>query len=547
MRNLRLQTKLLLLCAFLLTITLIVGVTAYISSQGVSAEYETLISKTLSKEALINKYHENFLKIRMNLRNLGLPGIPKAEAEASEKSVLEGLREISEIRKEYESLGYTNGQKELYDKYLEAWKNFEAVGSRILAYNKAGTAESKAKMVEIFFGDCPKFANIYMAATKDLIAFHHEEVRSSSASAQAIASRGMTVNLLTILVGVLTGLLLGFFFSRSLSRSLQTVSREIALAAEQTSVGSQNLSSASSQLSSASTEAAASLEETVASLEELSSMVKLNTSNAQQANSLSQKSKEAAEHGEVEISKLITSMSVMVSGSKKIEEIINVIDDIAFQTNLLALNAAVEAARAGEQGKGFAVVAEAVRTLAQRSAAAAKDISSLIKDNVEKSETGAKTASTSGEVLKEILTSVKKVADLNSEISVGSEEQSHGLEQISKAMNQLDIATQDNAASSEKVSASSEEMSQQGKNLSKLVSDLEGIINGGGQSAEETPAFKIVKVKSAFKQQSELRSPRPVSRKPHVAGTKTSASKEAIPFDEASDTEDRKISDSMEF
>lgn len=195
-------------------------------------------------------------------------------------------------------------------------------------------------------------------------------------------------------------------------------------------------------------------------------------------------------------------MEGIASGSKKIEEIITVIDDIAFQTNLLALNAAVEAARAGEQGKGFAVVAEAVRNLAQRSASAAKDITTLIQDNVSQSENGAKVAGQSGTVLRDIVTSVKKVADLNSEISAASQEQSSGLEQISKAMNQLDQATQGNAASSEEVAASSEEMSAQAVMLADLASDLHTLIQGEGSGnakpAAKTPK-KLAVVKSVSK------------------------------------------------
>ena len=171
-------------------------------------------------------------------------------------------------------------------------------------------------------------------------------------------------------------------------------------------------------------------------------------------------------------------MSVMAKSSQKIEEIINVIDDIAFQTNLLALNAAVEAARAGEQGKGFAVVADAVRNLAQRSAAAAKDINVLIKENVVSTEEGVSIADTSGTVLKEIVNSVKKVADLNSEISAASQEQANGIEQISKAMNHLDQAIQTNASSSEEVASSAEEMSSQSVSLKEMVNSLRQFVNG---------------------------------------------------------------------
>jgi Methyl-accepting chemotaxis protein len=234
-----------------------------------------------------------------------------------------------------------------------------------------------------------------------------------------------------------------------------------------------DLSGSSSALSAASTESAASLEETVASLEELSSMIKLNADNAKLASDLSQVSKSSAQEGSAEISALMTSMQNIVKSSKKIEEIIIVIDDIAFQTNLLALNAAVEAARAGEQGKGFAVVADAVRALAQRSATSAKEISSLIKDSVSQIEEGHRMAGSSHEVLTKILDSVTKVAGLNNEIATASTEQSTGVSQITQAMNQLDQATQTNAASSETISEAASSLNDSTSGLTTTITNLE--------------------------------------------------------------------------
>nr|BFD66276.1 hypothetical protein HAGR004_12980 [Bdellovibrio sp. HAGR004] len=238
------------------------------------------------------------------------------------------------------------------------------------------------------------------------------------------------------------------------------------------------LSEAGTTLSQSSTEAAASLEETVASLEELTSMVQVNSDNARQAAAVSASSRSAAEAGESEIRGLIQSMNEISQSSKKIEEIISVIDDIAFQTNLLALNAAVEAARAGEQGKGFAVVAEAVRSLAQRSAVAAKDIATLISTSVEQIERGSRIAANSGVVLGSIVESVKKVADLNNEIAAASAEKSAGIQQIGKAMNQLDQASQSNAASAEEIAATSGEIGGLAETTQQLTVELNVMVLG---------------------------------------------------------------------
>ncbi|MEK2645107.1 methyl-accepting chemotaxis protein [Bdellovibrio sp. BCCA] len=263
--------------------------------------------------------------------------------------------------------------------------------------------------------------------------------------------------------------------SNALKQGIRLQTEALAAAYSQIRNLVANLTGSSSALSAASTESAASLEETVASLEELSSMIKLNADNAKLASELSQVSKGSAEEGSREIASLMTSMQDIVKSSKKIEDIITVIDDIAFQTNLLALNAAVEAARAGEQGKGFAVVADAVRALAQRSATSAKEISDLISESVTQIEQGQKVADSSYEVLKKIVDSVNKVAGLNNEIATASVEQSTGVSQITQAMNQLDQATQTNAASSETISEAASSLNDSTEGLTTTIGNLENL------------------------------------------------------------------------
>ncbi len=240
-------------------------------------------------------------------------------------------------------------------------------------------------------------------------------------------------------------------------------------ASGQISSAANEISQGNTDLSQRTEEQAASLEETASSMEELTSTVKQNADNARQANQLSASARGQAEEGGKAVESAIFAMKEINNSSKKIEDIIGVIDEIAFQTNLLALNAAVEAARAGEQGKGFAVVASEVRSLAQRSAAAAKEIKSLIKDSVENVDEGTRLVDESGTMLGEIVGSVRKVSDIIAEIAASSSEQSQGIEQINQAITQLDEVTQQNAALVEEAAAASESMDEQARDMNEMV------------------------------------------------------------------------------
>ncbi|MFP5227349.1 MAG: methyl-accepting chemotaxis protein [Acidobacteriota bacterium] len=250
---------------------------------------------------------------------------------------------------------------------------------------------------------------------------------------------------------------------------LRSTLEEVSQGAMNASAASQQLAAASQAIASGAQEQAASLEETSASLEEITATVRQSADNARQASQLASGSRDAAEQGQAVVSNAVTAMAEINAASAKISDIISTIDEIAFQTNLLAVNAAVEAARAGEEGRGFAVVAAEVRSLAQRSAEAAKEIKALIQDSLRKVERGTDLVNKSGETLQGIVSSVKRVTDIVGEIAAAAGEQSTGIEQVNTAMTQMDQVTQSNSAQTEELSSTAESLSDQSHSLMELV------------------------------------------------------------------------------
>ena len=250
---------------------------------------------------------------------------------------------------------------------------------------------------------------------------------------------------------------------------LNAIITQIKEATDGINISSKEISQGNTDLSSRTEQQASSLEETASSMEELTSTVKQNAENAKQANQLAAGASDIALRGGQVVGQVVETMTAISDSSKKIVDIISVIDGIAFQTNILALNAAVEAARAGEQGRGFAVVASEVRNLAQRSAAAAKEIKELITNSVEKVGSGTKLVDEAGKTMEEIVQAVKRVTDIMGEISAASMEQSTGIEQVNQAITQMDQVTQQNAALVEEVAATAESLQEQAQGLIEAV------------------------------------------------------------------------------
>ncbi len=270
-----------------------------------------------------------------------------------------------------------------------------------------------------------------------------------------------------------------------INATLETIVNPIIIVNEvidSINTAAREISAGNADLSHRTEQQAASLEETAASMEELASTVKQNADNAKQARQMAETASDVAIKGGNMVQQVVVTMSAINESARKIVDIISVIDGIALQTNILALNAAVEAARAGEQGRGFAVVASEVRNLAQRSAAAAKEIKALISDSVEKVEDGSKLVGDAGKTMDEIVSSVRRVTDIMTEIAAASIEQSSGIGQVNQAVTQMDDVTQQNAALVEQAAAAAESLEEQASMLSETMSQFR-IDSVGGRSA----------------------------------------------------------------
>jgi len=276
---------------------------------------------------------------------------------------------------------------------------------------------------------------------------------------------------------------------KDMNDSLAGIVTEVRGTTDSITTSSQEIAQGNADLSQRTEEQASSLEETASSMEELTSTVRQNAENAKQANQLANNASDIAVKGGKVVGEVVETMASISTSSKKIVDIISVIEGIAFQTNILALNAAVEAARAGEQGRGFAVVAGEVRNLAQRSAAAAKEIKTLIDDSVSKVDSGSRQVDQAGATMNEIVQAVKRVTDIMSEIAAASNEQSAGIEQVNQAITQMDEVTQQNAALVEEAAAAAEAMQEQAEVLMHAVSVFK--LEGGRASSQKTVAKHV--------------------------------------------------------
>ncbi len=313
---------------------------------------------------------------------------------------------------------------------------------------------------------------------------------------------------------------------RAMRDSLVGIVSQVRTGTETIGTASREIAAGNIDLSSRTEMQASSLEKTASAMEELTSTVKQNADNAREANQLAANASDVARKGGEVVSQVVDTMGSINDSAKKIVDIIGVIDGIAFQTNILALNAAVEAARAGEQGRGFAVVASEVRNLAQRSAAAAKEIKTLIGDSVEKVERGSKLVGQAGVTMDEVVDSVKRVTDIMSEIANASQEQSAGIEQVNLSIIEMDSMTQQNAALVEEAAAAAQSLQDQASDLAHVVSIFK-LVEGEEAHVYTPPAFETSAPASnqvvAIKPKPALKRPAPAAAKPQKTAAAAAA------------------------
>ncbi|WP_157212515.1 methyl-accepting chemotaxis protein [Herbaspirillum sp. CF444] len=390
---------------------------------------------------------------------------------------------------------------------LVAQKNYLAKRDQVLKLVAEGTKEGA---IDLLITDVRPVQSAYMGAVEQLIKQQHEMMQASGEEVDRNYQHASNMLIALAAIGLAMSGCIAFAITRSITRplnravavaktvaagdltsdidtsgkdetaqllgalktmndNLQGIVRQVRRGTDTIATATTEIASGNLDLSSRTEQQAGSLEETASAMEQLTSTVKQNADNARQANQLAVSASEVAMQGGSVVGKVVHTMESINESSKKIVDIISVIDGIAFQTNILALNAAVEAARAGEQGRGFAVVASEVRNLAQRSASAAKEIKALINDSVEKVGNGSKLVEQAGNTMEEVVSSVRRVTDIVGEITSAGQEQSDGIEQINLAITQMDETTQQNAALVEQAAAAAQSLQDQASHLAQVV------------------------------------------------------------------------------
>ena len=478
-----------------------------------------ILNLNKSNEALEHMYSDRLLALAdldeigrlmtLNQLNLAKASLPNAQnTDAVIELVEANAKRVAARWTEYLGTEMAADEKALAERFVGERKAFVEGG--LNPAMAAVRAHDTARAAEIVNGDMQRLFAPMNKTVTELVELQQTAAKANYEESQAMYRLVLAVCIAGLVFGVLVAVVLGWILVRAiviplqaavkiaggvaqgdltqqievrsndetgrLMAALKDMNDSLVEIVTRVRAGTDNIATASSEiadgnldLSSRTEQQAGSLEETASSMEELTSTVKQNADNARQANVLAGSASDVAGKGGVVVAQVVETMGAINTSAGKIVEIISVIDGIAFQTNILALNAAVEAARAGEQGRGFAVVAGEVRSLAQRSAAAAKEIKLLIDDSVDKVHHGAALVDQAGATMNEIVQSVSRVTDIMAEITAASQEQTAGIEQVNEAIAQMDQTTQQNAALVEEASAAAQSLQQEASTLARTV------------------------------------------------------------------------------
>ncbi len=505
-KNLKISTRLVGAFTLLVAMLLAIGGLSAVRTMSVESDLVDITERrmTVIAELEIIRGEGNFQA--RAIRNIALLSDP-AKVAQEEQAIADSRGKINDSTTKVDALITSDKGREFQVKLQEVRKPFRDAVDKFMAMIAAGERESATAYL---FDTVRPAQMAYFKVIDEAVSFQTVGAQAASQVAQETVKTLIITIVVAVLLAAVIAAVVATWIIRSitvpinsavelaravaagdLTREVDTKSNDEigvlmkALAEMQTGLvqvvgrvrsGSESVSSASEQiaqgnqdLSSRTESQASALEQTAASMEELSSTVRQNADNAMQANQLAQSASRVAVEGGQVVSQVVDTMKGINESSRKISDIISVIDGIAFQTNILALNAAVEAARAGEQGRGFAVVAGEVRNLAQRSAAAAKEIKQLINDSVERVESGTALVDKAGATMNEVVDSVRRVTDIMGEISSASKEQSDGVGQIGEAVTQMDQATQQNAALVEEMAAAASSLRTQATDLVQAV------------------------------------------------------------------------------
>ncbi|MBO14348.1 methyl-accepting chemotaxis protein [Herbaspirillum huttiense F1] len=505
--NLKIAKKLILSFAAVIILTVILGIFAIRELKAVNQASTDMATNWLPTIKAAQSIQASLPRMRISELQMITAATP-AEREDALKAIKSRLDILAKQRATYEAQISEAEEKLAYEKFSKSFATYLEIDKKLAEISGAGKEEEARA---IFKGDSNKTFRSMLESMDEIIKINDAGSMRSDQTASDVfnSARAWIIGLLAAIVVIAFGLALAVARAvsrplneavsvaervaqgdltvdirsdskdetgmlmhslRAMNDSLNKIVSEVRYGTDAITTASQEIATGNLDLSSRTEEQAGSLEETASAMEELTATVKQNADNARQANQLAASASDVASQGGEVVGQVVQTMEGITESSNRIADIITVIDGIAFQTNILALNAAVEAARAGEQGRGFAVVASEVRSLAQRSASAAKEIKQLIDDSVQKVGAGSQLVERAGATMSEVVASVKRVTDVVAEISAASSEQSTGIEEINRAITQMDEVTQQNAALVEEAAAAAQSLQDQAGRLSQVVS-----------------------------------------------------------------------------